>query len=156
MKYLEREQTFTRGERNRRFRSYLYNSILQHHDNKFSKFVSIGNRSTDEKPITIDMLSKSLFACFLYNQPIEDDLATEAYRRESEIENNVKLMNNLYDLALSGYNPWQALRTAINAGWPVCSDRRRSWHGPNLRATPFAENLTSRMQTNGRGPYTVP
>jgi hypothetical protein len=51
------------------------------------------------------MLSKSLFACFLYSQPVEDDLASETYRRGDEIQNNVNLMNNLYDLGLSGYNP---------------------------------------------------
>jgi hypothetical protein len=50
------------------------------------------------------MLSKSLFACFLYSQPVEDDIATGAYRREQEIENNVNLMNILYELALSSYN----------------------------------------------------
>jgi hypothetical protein len=105
MRFLEREQTLTRADRNKRFRSYLYNSILKHEDNTFARFVSIGNRSTDEKPITIDMLSKSLFACFLYGQPAEDDMATDAYRRQAEIENNVKLMNDLYDLALSGYDP---------------------------------------------------
>jgi hypothetical protein len=32
-------------------------------------------------------------------------MATDAYRRQAEIENNVKLMNDLYDLALSGYDP---------------------------------------------------
>jgi hypothetical protein len=105
MRYLEREQNLTRGDRNKRFRSYLFNSVLQHEDNKFSRFVATGNRSTDEKPITIDMLSKSLFACFLYGEPVEDDIAAGNYLREQEIEYNVKLMNILYDLALSSYNP---------------------------------------------------
>lgn len=105
MKFLEREQTLTRADRNKRFRSYLYNSVLQDESNNFTRFVATGNRSTDEKPITIDMLSKSLFACFLYTEPVEDDIATPAYLREHEIENNVKLMNIFYDLALSGYHP---------------------------------------------------
>jgi hypothetical protein len=105
MRFLEREQNLTRADRNKRFRSYLFNSVLQHESNQFSRFVATGNRSTDEKPITIDMLSKSLFACFLYSQPVEDDIATGSYLREQEIESNVKLMNMLYDLALSSYQP---------------------------------------------------
>lgn len=105
IKFLDKEQSLTKAERNKRFRSYLYNSVLQHSDNNAAKFVSIGNRSTDEKPITIDMLSKSLFACFLYSEPVEDNMTTDAYKRDQEIENNVALMNMLYDLALSGWNP---------------------------------------------------
>jgi len=105
MRFLGREQNLTRADLNKRFRSYLFNSVLQHDDNNFSRFVATGNRGTDEKPITIDMLSESLFACFLYREPVEDDIATGAYVREQEIENNVKLMNAVYDLALSSYNP---------------------------------------------------
>jgi hypothetical protein len=51
------------------------------------------------------MLNKSLFASFLYTQPVEDNMATEAYKRDKEIENNVALMNMLYDLALVSWNP---------------------------------------------------
>jgi hypothetical protein len=105
IKFIDREQLLTRAERNKRFRLYLYNSVLQHSDNKTAKLVSTGNRSTDEKPITIDMLSKSLFACFLYSEPVEDNMTTDTYKRDQEIENNVALMNMLYDLALSGWNP---------------------------------------------------
>lgn len=105
IRFLERDQSLTRADRNKRFRSYLFNSVLQDENNKFSRFVATGNRSTDEKPVTIDMLNRSLFSCFLYREPVEDDIATGAYRREQEIENNVKLMNILYDLALSNYNP---------------------------------------------------
>jgi hypothetical protein len=105
IRFLDREQALTKADRNKRFRLYLYNSVLQHADNKAARFVSTGNRSTDEKPITIDMLSKSLFACFLYSEPVEDNLTTDAYKRDNEIENNVALMNMLYDLALSGWNP---------------------------------------------------
>jgi hypothetical protein len=79
MKYLDRAdgQVLTRGERNKRFRSYLYNSVLQNPDNKLSKYVSKGNRSTDETPLTIDVLSKSLFSSFLFTEPTEDNMATD-------------------------------------------------------------------------------
>ena len=57
VKYLQRENSLTSGEVNKRFRSYLYNSILKDEDNKSAQFVSNGNRSTDDKPLTLDMLS---------------------------------------------------------------------------------------------------
>ncbi len=104
MKWLARSQPITRGELNKRFRSYLINSVLQDQDNKAARFVSKGNRGTDEQPLTIDMLRKSLFSGFLYQAPVDDDMKTDAYKREAEIDNNVELMNMLYELALSEWN----------------------------------------------------
>lgn len=69
------------------------------------KFVSNSNRSTDEKPLTIDMLSKSIFACFLYQEPVSDNMATDLYRREQEINNVTGLLNMLHALALVAWNP---------------------------------------------------
>jgi hypothetical protein len=107
LKFLDRDasQAMTKADRNKRFRSYLYNSVLQRSDNKSAHLVSTGNRSTAEKPITMDMLSKSLFSCFLYQEPVTDNMATDAYKRDQEIENNVELMNMLYDYALFDWNP---------------------------------------------------
>ena len=51
------------------------------------------------------MLSKSLFACFLYSEPVEDNMTTDAYKRDDEIENNVALMNMLFEVSLYRYNP---------------------------------------------------
>lgn len=50
------------------------------------------------------MLSKSLLDAFLYEEPVADDMTTETYKRDAEIENNVELMNMLHDLALSQWN----------------------------------------------------
>ena len=107
MKFLERDpvQVMTKGDRNKRFRSYLYNSILEDEGNLAARFVSKGNRGSDEQPLTIDMLTKSLFANFLYTEPVDDNLATDGYKRDKEIGNNVDLMNMLHDLALSNWNP---------------------------------------------------
>ncbi len=106
MKYLDRAgQVLTRADRNKRFRSYLYNSILQNSDNKLPNYVSKGNRSSDEKPLTIDVLTKSVFSCFLCTQPLDDNMATDNYRRDKEIENVVALMNMIHDLALGFWNP---------------------------------------------------
>ena len=98
-------QALTVAERNKRFRNFLYNSVLQHPDNKLSNFVSKGNRSTDEKPLTIDVLTKSIFASFLCTQPMGENLATDAYKRDKEIENVVALMNMINDLGLGFWNP---------------------------------------------------
>ena len=53
----------------------------------------------------MDMLSKSLFACFLYSEPVDDNMAVDAYKRDVEIENNIALMNMLHDLVLVSWNP---------------------------------------------------
>ncbi len=106
MKFLERDpaQTMTRGERNNLFRSYLYNSVLDDQENLTARFVSNGNRGSDEKPLSIDMLKKSIFASFLYTEPLGDNMATDTYKRDKEIANNIALMNMLHDLALGSWN----------------------------------------------------
>ena len=107
MKFLERDpaQTMSKAELNKRFRSYLYNSILDDPENKAARFVSNGNRSTDEKPLTIDMLSRSLLASFLYTEPVSDNMTTDTYKRDKEISHVTELMNMLHDLALGSWNP---------------------------------------------------
>jgi hypothetical protein len=106
MRYLERnkEQALTRADLNKRFRSYLYNLVLEDSENKLAKYVSKGNRGTKEQPLTIDMISKSLFANFLYTEPSDDNMATDAYKRDKEIANNVALMNMLHDLAMANWD----------------------------------------------------
>jgi hypothetical protein len=80
LKWLERRDAgaVKKADRSEQFRSFLYNSVIEHAGNKLSRLISASNRSTDEKPLTIDMLSKSLFACFLYRYPVEDNMATVA------------------------------------------------------------------------------
>jgi len=106
MRYLENgpQQRMTTAERNNRFRSFLYLSIRDDKENRASSLISLGNKSTDKCPLTIDMLSKSIFTHFLYRFPAEDNIATDAYKREKEIANNVALMNMLYDLSLKDWN----------------------------------------------------
>ena len=127
LKWLERRDAgvVTRGDRAAQFRSFLYNSVIEHADNKLKTLISSSNRSTDEKPLTIDMLSKSLFACFLYREPVEDNMATEVYMRERETENMVSLMNMLRDLGLHAWNPKALNGIRRNAGWCGCSGPSR-------------------------------
>jgi len=107
LNYFEKvhESELTKAERNKRFRSYLYNSILEDPDNKTKPLVSTSNRSSSAQPLTVDMLSKSLFGCFLYTEPVADNMATDAYRREFEFQNNIRLLNILFDLALGAWSP---------------------------------------------------
>jgi hypothetical protein len=94
----------SRAERNKRFRSYLYNSILEDSDNKTKPLVSTSNRSSSAQPLTVDMLSKSLFACFLYTEPVSHNMATDAYKREFEFTNNIRLLNIFWELALERWD----------------------------------------------------
>jgi hypothetical protein len=107
LRWLERRDagTVKRADRAEQFRSFLYNSVIEHDDNKLKGLISASNRRTDEKPLTIDMLTKSLFACFLYREPVDDNMTTESYKRQSETENMVALMNIFHDLGLHGWNP---------------------------------------------------
>ena len=105
MEYLLGKDNLTRGELNKRFRSYLYNSILESESNTLSRYVSVGNRRTKDKPLTIDMLSKSLFTCFLFQKPVADNMATEAYKRDTEMENMENMMNVFVDGALEQWDP---------------------------------------------------
>ena len=107
LRYLEQDPTqmMTKAERNKRFRSYLYNAALQHPENRLVNYLSQSNRSTDEKPLTIDQLSKSIFSNFLYAEPVDDNMATDSYKRDREIENIVALMNIVHDLGLHAWNP---------------------------------------------------
>lgn len=104
MDYLRKKDQLTKAELNKRFRSFLYNSILDDNANKVSFLVSKGNRSTAKTPITQDMLEKSIFINFLFREPVEDDMSTEKYLREKEFENIIRLFNILYDEGLCNWD----------------------------------------------------
>ena len=106
LEFLEqKDASLTRGERNKRFRSYLYNSILEDDNNRLKQLISVSNRSSNEQPITIDMLSKSILSCFLYSEPVSDDMLSDKYKREVEFKNVQTLINQIYDLALCSWDP---------------------------------------------------
>ncbi len=103
--HLRIKDNLTKGEVSKRFRSFLYNSVLEDGSNRFARLVSTVNRPTDEKPISINSLEKSLFASLLYRVPTEDNMTTDAYKRSAELRNMVWLMNLLDELALQRWNP---------------------------------------------------
>jgi len=105
LEYLgKKDLAVTRGEINEKFRSYLYKSILENDENKWKPFVSISNRSSKEQPITLDMLSKSIFANFLCTEPLPDNILTDSYKRDVESTNVIKLMNVMYEQSLCSWD----------------------------------------------------
>lgn len=106
IKFLIQNDHLTRGNANKRFMSFLADSVLDEVENKIFKLVSKGNRSSRECPITMDMLNKSLFANFLYREPAEDDLAdTNRYLRDKEISNLIGLCNIIDEEILHRCDP---------------------------------------------------
>ena len=105
LKWLMRRDAGMRkkADQTTQFRSFLYNSVIEHADNRTKEYVSAGNKSTNERPLSIDMLSKSIFTCFMYREPVEDNMLTDGYKRSAEIENIVAFLNILYDLGLHGW-----------------------------------------------------
>ncbi len=104
IQYLTSLQNSTKADIYKKFRSYLYNSIIKDENNKLAKYISPQQRGTNECPLTIDMLTKSIFTHFLYREPLEDLIGTDAYKREEEIQNIVMLMNYFYDLGMHNWN----------------------------------------------------
>jgi len=105
LEYLgKKDLAVTRGEINEKFRSYLYKSILENNDNKWKPFVSISNRSSKEQPITLDMLSKSIFSNFLCTEPLRDNILADSYKRDVESANVIKLMNIMYEQSLCSWD----------------------------------------------------
>ena len=93
------------GEVAKRFQSFLYHSVLDDKGNRLERLVSRGNRATDEKPLTLNGLTNSLFASFLYREPAKDDMTSDAYKRGNETENMVKLMNMFEEMGFYQWDP---------------------------------------------------
>ena len=93
VKFVRLGEQLTNAEVNKRFTSFIYDSILDETTNKIVRLVSKGNRSSADYPLTLDMLTKSIFTNFLYRSPTDDDLTTNNYKRDKEISNAINLCN---------------------------------------------------------------
>lgn len=93
VKFVRLGEQLTNAEVNKRFTSFIYDSILDETTNKIVRLVSKGNRSSADYPLTLDMLTKSIFTNFLYRNPTDDDLTSENYKRDKEISNTINLCN---------------------------------------------------------------
>lgn len=108
VKFVKNSEQLSNADINKRFTSFIYDSILDESTNKIVRLVSKSNRSTMEYPITMDMLSKSIFSNFLYRNPTEDDLTSDSYKRDKEIANAIRLCNILDEEIL---HKWDATKT---------------------------------------------
>ena len=158
--YLARKDSLKPGEVSKRLQSFLYHSVLENEDNRLSHLVPQGNRATDEKPLPLYALANSLFAFFLYRHPVSHDLTTDAYKRDSEVLNMVKLMNMLDEAGLAQWNPkapknddsqlklQRMLRSRFMKAWAellkdvVCV--KLSLHDSDERSRPFYRELSEK------------
>jgi hypothetical protein len=111
IQFLRATKLLTKGEVNERFRSYLYNSVLKSQHNGMAKYISTGNRSSAATPLTLDVLKKSLFAKFIYQEPLTESLTGVEYKRDSELSNVLSLSNYLVDLALNNWSSEASTKT---------------------------------------------
>jgi len=106
MEYLTAiDKSATRGDLNKRFRSFLYSSLIENEENKLKPMISSSNRRSDANPITMDMLEKSIFSTLLYREPLPHNMTTDEYKRDIEISNIIEVMNMLHELSLGSWNP---------------------------------------------------
>ena len=115
----------TKAELNRRFRAHLYRSVLSDTRNTLDKFVSRANRGTDEQPITMDMLEKSIFAHFLYREPTAESMTSEEFRRDDELNNMVELCTMLVDGGLCSWDHKAPVDDQEGFAWSACSVQNR-------------------------------
>lgn len=108
VRFVKSNEQLTGAEVNKRFTSFLYDSVLDESTNKIVSLVSKGNRSSAEHPLTLDQLGKSVFANFIYKHPTDDDLASDKYKRDKEITNVITLCNIIYEEVL---NKWDSSKT---------------------------------------------
>lgn len=111
IKYVKNSEQLSNIDVNKRFTSFIYDSILDESTNKIVRLVSKSNRSTAEYPITMDMLSKSIFSNFLYRYPTDDDLTSDTYKRDREIANAIRLCNIIDEEIL---HKWDATKTVYD------------------------------------------
>lgn len=99
MQYLRNAHHYTTSDINRRFRSWLYDSVINDEKNKMAPYISKANRRADVAPITMDMLQKSILG-FMYKEPVSDGITSSRYLRDDEINNMIHLCNFLVSESL--------------------------------------------------------
>ena len=105
VEYLRQQDNLTKAQVNKRFHSYLYSSILDDEGNKLRDLTSAANRRTAERPLTTDLLTRSIFADFLCRSPLDDVITSDRYMRDEEARNITHLLNELYSSALFSWDP---------------------------------------------------
>lgn len=90
----------TKPEARKRVRSLIYKDILDHPDNQLREYITEENRGR-QNPLTMSRLEKTFFAEFIAVPPLEDEFETEAYHRDEERENVVRVLNGIVERSLT-------------------------------------------------------
>lgn len=91
----------TRAEGIRRVRSMIIQDILEHPQNTLRDYIAEENRGR-KNPLTMSRMNKTFFMEFVTTPPLNDEFETEAYHRDEERENVVRLFNLVVRHALEG------------------------------------------------------
>jgi hypothetical protein len=82
-----------------RIRSLIQRDVIEDPNNRFRDYITEENRGRSN-PITIGRLGKTFFAEFIAPPPLNDEFETEAYHRDEEETNLVRLLNMVVDQVL--------------------------------------------------------
>jgi len=97
--FMRNRAQLTSAEAIKRVRSVIYRDIIEHGDNRFRDYITEENRGRSN-PITYGRLEKTFFAEFVAPPPLNDEFETEAYHRDEERANVVRLLNLVVDHAI--------------------------------------------------------
>lgn len=90
----------SRADATKRVRSLIYSDILDHPDNQLRDYIAEENRTRDN-PLTMYRLEKTFRAEFIAPPPLSDELESEAYHRDEERDNFVRLTNKIVQRVLA-------------------------------------------------------
>lgn len=98
--FMRTKADLSRPEAIKRIRSLIYKDILEHRDNQLRDYIAEENR-TRENPLTMYRLENTFFAEFIAPPPLDDEFESEAYHRDEERENFVRLVNLIVERVLA-------------------------------------------------------
>jgi hypothetical protein len=99
--FMRAKADLSRADATKRIRSMLYSDILEHPDNQLRDYIAEENRTRDN-PLTMYRLEKTFLAEFIAPPPLADEFESEAYHRDEERDNFVRLTNKIVERVLAG------------------------------------------------------
>jgi hypothetical protein len=100
VEFMRAKADLTRAEAVKRVRSMIYRDLLEHRDNQLRDYIAEENR-TRENPLTMSRLERTFLAEFIAPPPLSDEFESEAYHRDEECENFVRLVNKIVERVLA-------------------------------------------------------
>lgn len=95
-----RKFDLSRAEAIKRVRSMIYQDIIEAKDNGLVEYIAEENRARSN-PLTMSRLGKTFFAEFIAPPALNDEFESEAYHRDEERINIVRLFNMVVELSLA-------------------------------------------------------